>query len=163
MPVRIRPTTRLALTVAGLVFVLDQASKALIVWVVMQPPRVIPVTPFFNLVMAWNRGISFSLFSTDAAYAAWLFSAVALAIVAGLLVWLRRVDQRLLAVAIGLIIGGAVGNVVDRLLYGAVADFLDFYVGDLHWPAFNLADSAISIAVALLVADALFARRQTNT
>ena len=147
---------RLGLVVAILVIVFDQATKWWIMAMVMQPPRIIPVTPFFNLVMGWNRGISFGLFDGDSAINVWILPLVALAIVAALVVWLRRVQGVWLASAIGLVIGGALGNVVDRLRFGAVADFLDFHVAGYHWPAFNVADSGITVGVTMLVLDSLF-------
>ncbi len=147
---------RLGLVAAILVILFDQATKWWIMAVVMQPPRIIPVTPFFNLVMGWNRGISFGLFDGDSAVNVWILPLVALAIVAALVVWLRRVQGVWLASAIGLVIGGALGNVVDRLRFGAVADFLDFHVAGYHWPAFNVADSGITVGVAMLVLDSLF-------
>lgn len=124
----------------------------------MQPPREIVVTPFFNLVLAWNRGVSFSLFRSDASLAPYLLSAVAVAVVIALLVWLGRQHRFWPALGIGLVIGGALGNVIDRLRHGAVVDFLDFHAAGWHWPAFNLADSAITIGVAVLVVDGLFGR-----
>ena len=147
---------RLGLVVAILVIVFDQATTWWIMAMVMQPPRIIPVTPFFNLVMGWNRGISFGLFDGDSAINVWILPLVALAIVAALVVWLRRVQGVWLASAIGLVIGGALGNVVDRLRFGAVADFLDFHVAGYHWPAFNVADSGITVGVTMLVLDSLF-------
>ena len=152
-------TWRLGGGAALAVLVLDQASKWLVLAWAMQPPRVVPVAPFFNLVLArWNRGISFSLFDSGAPVAPWILSGLALGIVAGLVWWLRRLDRRWPALGVGLVIGGALGNVVDRLRFGAVVDFLDFHLAGFHWPAFNLADSAISVGVAVLLADGLFAR-----
>lgn len=153
---------RFGLAVAGVVLVLDQASKWWIVARVMDPPRTIEVTPFFNLVMAWNRGVSFGLFANDSKWGSWLLSGLALAITVALLVWLAKAENRVQALAIGMVVGGAVGNVIDRLRFGAVADFLDIHVAGWHWPAFNLADSGISIGVALLLFDALFGGRQSN-
>lgn len=148
---------RLGLVVAVVVIVFDQATKWWIMAMVMQPPRIIPVTPFFNLVTVWNRGISFGLFDGDSAVNVWVLPLVALAIVAALVAWLRRVQGVWLASAIGLVIGGALGNVVDRLRHdGAVADFLDFHVAGYHWPAFNVADSGITVGVTMLVLDSLF-------
>lgn len=147
-----------ALPLAALVVLLDQLTKW---WILelMDPPRQIELTPFFNLVLAWNRGVSFSLFHSGAAYAPYILSAVALAVVAGLLWWIGRQERLLPALAIGLVIGGALGNVIDRLTFGAVVDFLDFHAGNWHWPAFNLADSAITVGVIGLVADGLFGER----
>ena len=153
-------TRRLALGLGlGLaVVVVDQFSKWWIVERVMQPPRVIPVTPFFNLVMGWNRGVSFGMFNWDSAATAWVFSALALVIVALLLVWMARDDRLASTAALGIVIGGALGNVADRVRFGAVADFLDFHAFGYHWPAFNAADAAISLGALALIADALFAR-----
>ena len=148
----------LGLGLALAVVVIDQLSKWWIIERVMQPPRVIPVTPFFNLVMGWNRGVSFGMFNWDSAASAWVFSALALAIVALLLVWMARDDRASSTAALGVVIGGALGNVVDRVRFGAVADFLDFHAFGLHWPAFNAADAAISLGALALLADALFAR-----
>jgi len=151
---------RMGLGLALLVLGLDQATKWWIIETVMLPPRVIPVTPFFNLVMGWNRGVSFGMFNQHGPFNAWIFSGLALVIVGILLVWLWRAEGRLIGAAIGLIVGGALGNVVDRLRFGAVADFLDFHVAGYHWPAFNVADSGITIGAALLLADALFSRSE---
>lgn len=124
------------------------------------------VTPFFSLVLTFNRGMSFGVFNAGpgggAGFNAVVFSLVAAVIVAGLIYWLSRVASPLLAVAIGLIVGGAVGNVVDRIRHGAVVDFLDFHVGNWHWPAFNLADSAICLGVAMMLFDGLLLRREAH-
>ncbi len=151
----------LALAVAAAVALLDQLSKWWIVERVMDPPRALEVTGFFNLMLIYNRGVSFGLLDSEAALVPWLLSGLAVAIVIGLLVWLRHVEGRWPGVAVGLIVGGAVGNVVDRLRLGAVIDFLDLHWADFHWPAFNLADSAITLGVALLLADGLFGRRKS--
>lgn len=153
---------RLGLLAAAAVLLLDQAVKWLMLEVADMdgpPRRFIEVTGFFNLVMVWNRGVSFGLFYDGAESMRWVLIAVALAITVGLLVWLRRVDRWPLALSIGLVIGGAVGNVVDRLRFGAVADFFEFHVSGYYWPAFNVADSAITIGVVLIVADSLFGRQ----
>jgi signal peptidase II len=151
---------RIGLAAALGVIVLDQITKWWIVERVMQPPRVIPLTPFFNVVMGWNKGVSFGLFNQDSPYSAWVLSALALAITAGLLVWLWRVERRGLALAVGLVVGGALGNVIDRVRFGAVADFLDFHAFGWHWPAFNVADAGISLGAALIVLDSLFGGRE---
>jgi signal peptidase II len=91
-----------------------------------------------------------------------LFSLLAAAIVAVLVFWLSRVESPFLAVAIGLVIGGAIGNVIDRIRFGAVVDFLDFYIGSWHWPAFNIADSAICVGVAAMLLDGLLLRREAH-
>ncbi len=149
----------------GLAFLacaLDQLTKWAIVSQVMTPPRIIEITPFFNLMLGWNRGVSFGLFDASSPYAPWIFSTVSLVISVALLGWLYNVRRIMPALALGLIVGGAVGNVIDRIRFGAVTDFLDFHLAGYHWPAFNLADSAITVGVALLFADALFRRRQSH-
>ncbi len=151
---------RRGLLIAAAVLVLDQISKAAILDL-MAPPRAIEVLPVFNIVLAMNRGVSFSLFAGHA-NAPLLLSAVAVVLVAALLWWLKTATHPLTRTAIGLVIGGAVGNLVDRVRYGAVVDFLDVHWGDWHWPAFNVADSAITIGALLLMLDALFSRPQSR-
>ncbi len=151
---------RPALVLAATVLFLDQATKWWILSLVMHPPRAIAVTPFFDLVLVWNRGVTFGLFDGESQIGPWLLIALALAIVAGLVVWLRRVEGVWPVYAIGLIIGGAIGNAIDRLRFGAVVDFLDLHAAGYHWPAFNMADSAIVVGVAVLIIDGLFDRRK---
>ena len=149
---------RNGLSLAALVISLDQLSKWWITDFIMQPPRIIPVTPFFNLVLGYNRGVSFGIFDSHFPLNQWLLSLVALAITAALVIWLARADKPWLVVTLGLIIGGAIGNVIDRLVDGAVIDFLDFHWGTHHWPAFNVADTGITMGAAALILDSLFAR-----
>ena len=148
------------LATAGVVVILDQLSKTAIL--AFFGERIFggreTVTSFFNLALTYNRVISFGLFNGGAGLNALVFSLAAAAIVAVLIYWLSRASSPFLAVAIGLIIGGAVGNVIDRLRLGAVVDFLDFHYGALHWPAFNLADSAICIGVGIMLLDGLLRR-----
>ncbi len=150
------------LLVAAAVTLFDQWSKWFMVEKVMQPPRVIPVTPFFNLVLGWNRGVSFGFFNNSSPLNDWLLPAVALVIIVVLLVWMGKSKGFLMAASLGLIIGGALGNVIDRFRHGAVTDFLDFYIGSYHWPAFNLADAAITVGAVVLVADSLFNQPEKN-
>jgi signal peptidase II len=153
------PPLRLGLLAAAIVAVLDQASKYWIVEIVMQPPRLIPVTPFFNLVLGRNCGVSFGFLRLDCAVSAWVLSGLALAIVVALVIWLRQAEGPWIAGALGLVIGGAIGNVFDRIFQGGgVVDFLDFYVGTFHWPAFNVADTAITVGAAILILESLFVR-----
>ncbi len=151
---------RRGLLIAAAVLILDQVSK-LAILDLMQPPRTIEVLPVFNIVLAFNRGVSFSMFAghDDAPL---LLSGVAVVLVAALLWWLRSAEHALTRVAIGLVVGGAVGNLIDRLRYGAVVDFLDVHWGGWHWPAFNVADSAITVGALLLMCDALFSRPQSR-
>lgn len=153
---------RLGLGIAAAVAVADQVVKWWAMDALMAAAQAIEVLPFFNLVMVWNRGISFGMFG-GGALPPWLLAAFAGAIAVSLGIWLARVETRLLAVGIGLVIGGALGNIVDRLRFGAVADFLDFHVAGYHWPAFNLADAAITIGVVLLLIDALLISRERPT
>jgi signal peptidase II len=119
------------------------------------------VTPFLQLVLTCNSGVSFGLFNrTGAGVGAAVFAVIAALVVVVLVFWLSRVRSGFLAVAIGLIIGGAIGNVIDRLRFGAVIDFLYFHAGAWYWPAFNLADSAICVGAAALLVDGLLLRRQ---
>ena len=151
---------RLALALATVVLVLDQASKWVILTQVMAPPRVVEVTGFFNLVLTYNTGVSFGLFGGAAAdWKSWALGGLALAVSAGLLYWLARQPERLLGLAVGLIVGGALGNALDRAHQPGVVDFLDFHLAGWHWPAFNLADSSIFLGVAILVFDGLFRER----
>lgn len=150
------------LLAAAAVIILDQGTKWLMVEKVMRPPRVIPVTPFFNLVIGWNRGVSFGLFNSGSPLNDWLLPAVAIVIIVVLLVWMAKSKGLMASASLGLIIGGALGNVIDRFRYGAVIDFLDFYLGSHHWPAFNLADSAITIGAVVLIADSLFNNPEKN-
>ena len=149
------------LLVASAVIVLDQATKWWVVTIFMNPPRVVDVWPFFSVVMVWNRGVTFGFLSDAPFWGRWALVGLSLAIVAILLLWLRRAETKWRAAAIGLIIGGALGNVIDRVNYGAVADFLDFHVTGYHWPAFNFADSAITLGVAIMFFDALFKPKET--
>ncbi|MDJ0893927.1 MAG: signal peptidase II [Alphaproteobacteria bacterium] len=145
-----------SLSIVCAVLAADQALKWYMLYVVMQPPRTIELTSFFNLVMVWNRGISFGLLTGEAAYMPWLLSGLAFAVSLVLLVMLWRVRTLSSVIALASIIGGAIGNVFDRLRFGAVADFFDFHVSGYHWPAFNLADAAITCGVILLLWDGLF-------
>lgn len=143
------------LILALVILVVDQLSKIYIVGSVMDPPRVIEVTGFFNLVMAWNYGVSFGLFNEPGTQK-WMLIALALIVSAALAVWMAREAAPATRLALGAIIGGAVGNVIDRVRWGAVADFLDFHAFGYHWPAFNVADAAIVVGAAVLVLDNLF-------
>ncbi len=114
-----------------------------------------PLTPFLDLSLRWNRGISFSLFARDSASAETALVALTLAATALLAWWLRRSRTGLAAVGLGLIIGGALGNAIDRIIHGAVVDYLDLHAFGRHFFVFNLADAAINIGVVLLMVDLL--------
>lgn len=132
----------------------DQVTKWLVVEALADGPNV-EVTSFFNLVLVGNRGISFGVLNSGAAHNRWLLSGLAILIGAGLLVWLVRERRALPRLAIFAVLGGALGNLIDRLRLGYVVDFLDFHVGTYHWPAFNVADSAIVVGAILLLIDGL--------
>ena len=139
------------LALAAGVMLLDQVSKA---WVLgsVRPMESLTVTAFFNLVLVFNPGASFSFLADAGGWQKWFFVILALAISAWLAVMLRRhAAERLLPAALALILGGALGNVIDRLRFDSVVDFLDFHAAGHHWPAFNVADSAISVGVALML------------
>ena len=152
---------RLGLIVALVCIVADQATKHVVLGI-MDPPRRIEVLPFADLVLVWNRGVSFGLFNQSDPAMRWVLIAIALAIALGLLVWLFRVDRRLPALGIGLILGGAIGNVIDRFRFGAVVDFVYLHAGGFYWPAFNVADSTIAIGVVVLLYDSLFGSRESR-
>ncbi len=153
------PLAKKGLMLGAALLILDQVSKfavqALLSARAEDPPW-LEIAPFFNLVTVWNRGISFGLFNHGDPLPPAVFIILSLAICAGFFVWLRRVADPRLALALGAVIGGALGNVIDRLLYGAVFDFLDFHAFGWHWPAFNVADSAIVLGIAYVIIDGLF-------
>jgi signal peptidase II len=158
------PDARLkALGMAGAVFALDRFTK----WIietrvsVMDTHNVIP--GFFDIVHSSNRGVAFSLFhdSTSPWRTTLLIAAAAAAlVVVGWMIWRSQGMGRLSLYGLALIFGGAAGNLFDRIVWGAVTDFLDFYVGSVHWPAFNVADSAVVVGSGLLLLDLLKARRE---
>jgi len=154
-----RRTVRFGYKTLFLALALDQISK----WYLLTQSD-LPffsshtVTPFFNLVMVWNKGISFGMFSEHDQ--PWVLIALSLAIIALLVRWLYTAKNTRTTGAIGLIIGGALGNIIDRLRFGAVADFFDFHIDTYHWPAFNIADAAIVIGVVILCADSMFSARK---
>ena len=151
MPNKLAPSLGRWLALAALVLVLDQASKT---WV-LASYRLMEsqsVTPFFNLVFVFNSGAAFSFLAGAGGWQKWFFVVLALVISVWLLHMLRQhAAERLLPAALALILGGALGNVIDRLRFDAVVDFLDFYAAGYHWPAFNVADSAITLGVGLML------------
>ena len=153
---------RLGLVIALIVVILDQISKAMVLDV-FQTGEVVRITPFLNFVLVWNRGVSFGMLDAAGATVPWLLAGLALAVVIGLTVWLRRADNHAVAAGIGLVIGGALGNVVDRIRFGAVVDFVDVHALGWHWPAFNIADSAICVGAIVLLVDGLFTPRPRPT
>lgn len=141
-------------------FAIDQLTKTVIVEIVMQPPRVIYVTSFLNITLAYNEGISFGLFADTFKERPALLIWLALALVLLLLFWMFFTDRIATTAALGLMAGGALGNVVDRIQRGKVTDFIDFHAGSWHWPAFNLADVAIVGGAMLMI---LTSRRHSQS
>lgn len=140
-----------SLGIALIVLILDLASKF---WVesTMQFGQTIPLTGFFNLVLTYNAGAAFSFLSTGSGWQRWFLSGIAGIAALAITYMLRKYrHERLFCWSLSLVLGGALGNLYDRITLGHVVDFLDFYVGDYHWPAFNIADSAICIGAALLI------------
>ncbi len=140
------------LWLSALVIFLDQASKQIVV-ATMHLYQSIALTSFFNLTYVQNTGAAFSFLSDAGGWQRWFFSVLAFVISIVLTVWLYRLkkNETLLAISLALILGGAVGNLIDRVIYGYVIDFLDVYYQSWHWPAFNVADSAISLGVILML------------
>lgn len=141
--------------VAAVVIALDQATKAWALATLFVDGRIVAVMPSFNLVAVWNRGVSFGLLASDAPATPYLLAAFAIAVAAGMTVWLARAETRLARIGLALVVGGALGNVIDRFRFHAVVDFIDLYWGPYHWPAFNVADSAITIGVVALLLDSI--------
>lgn len=146
----------LGLSIALVIVAADQISKYWVLADLLKEQPIIMYTSFFNVVRAWNTGVSFSMFNDYGNLGAILLSVIALVIVGFLLYWLKTENNRLSQAALGFIIGGAIGNVIDRVRLGAVFDFLDFHIGGSHWPAFNVADSFICIGATILIAQSLF-------
>ena len=153
-----RPIDKQAMILVAATVVVDQLSKQLLMtWLAKTGAVVTVIEGFFRRVMVWNRGVSFGLMGGDQALPPWVLSGVAIGVCIGLFLWLRRTDRPLTGWGIGLVMGGAIGNVIDRARWGAVFDFADFHVGQWHWPAFNIADAAIVVGVGLMLLDSLLA------
>lgn len=160
------------------VLILDQLSKWAVMEIIMRPklqgtngfnilewytstPDILPyfsvkITSIFNLVMAWNTGVSFSMFSNSGMYMPYILLIVALIITVIFTKWLWNAQSHLHGISYALIIGGALGNILDRARFGAVIDFLDFHVFGYHWPAFNIADMSVVIGISVLIITSLF-------
>ena len=159
-----RPNALRWLWLTALIIALDQLTKA---WVRadIRPGELVPVIEhFWYWTLAFNKGAAFSFLADDGGWQRWLFTALAIVISAGLAVWLARTPRRdwRTALPLALIIGGALGNLIDRLLAGQVTDFVLLFFGHYAYPAFNLADSAITVGAVLLIAFGLFSRTETD-
>ena len=140
-----------SLSIAILVLLLDQTTK----WLALSNLKMgvpEPVLPFMNWLLLFNPGAAFSFLAQGSGWQRWFFTILGLA-ASAYIIWLlyKSQNDKLLCVALSLILGGALGNVLDRVMYGAVVDFIDLYYGNWHWPAFNIADSAICIGAALII------------
>ncbi len=143
------------LGIAAILIILDQITKIAITSTFMYGESM-PVTPFFNLVLVYNKGAAFSFLASETGWQRHFFTVIGIGASVFIIYLLKKnPGQRLLSWALTLILGGAIGNVIDRVLYGHVIDFLDIYIGNWHWPAFNVADSAICIGAVLFVYDEL--------
>ncbi len=165
MPERVVPLSGSGLRwlwLTVLVIALDQLTKS---WISARFDLFerVEVLPFLNLVLVYNPGAAFSFLSDASGWQRWFFTALALVVSVVILVWLSRLrtGERIPALGLSLVLGGALGNVWDRLQHGHVIDFIDVHVRGWHWPAFNVADSAITVGVVFLVWDALFAHRRS--
>ncbi|MZR23525.1 signal peptidase II [Sneathiella chungangensis] len=161
-PLKSRPDAvfRLGLVIAAVILAVDQISKVYLIDLMIRYPGGIEVTPFFNLVMVWNRGVSFGMFAGEDMR--WILVGITAAIAVIVAFWLRKATNRWLAIGLGLVLGGAVGNIIDRIRLGAVADFFDFDLIFMRWPAFNVADMAIVVGVAVILLESLFQGRKSD-
>lgn len=148
---------RLGIAIAAIVFVVDQASKLYVYDLLAgEPTRLRTVFPFLNVVSVWNHGISFGMFGGGEEAMRWGLAGAGLVVVAGLVAWLARAADPLVAAALGLAIGGAAGNIADRLRFGAVFDFIDLHLFGWHFWIFNVADAGISLGALALLAGGVF-------
>ena len=157
------PRVWIWLASSAIVIALDQASKA---WILsaFKLGESMTITPFFDLVLVFNRGAAFSFLSSAAGWQRWFFVALALGISAWIVMMIKRhAHEWLEPLALTLVLGGALGNVIDRLMHAAVVDFLSFHIGAHYWPAFNVADSAICVGVALLLWHQFAEQRQVSS
>lgn len=143
------------------ILILDQASKYWVLEVFDLPAKQsVAVLPGLNLTMVWNRGVTFGLLGADSLMGALLLAGVAMAVVVALAVWLWRAERLSVALALGAVAGGAVGNIIDRLRFGAVVDFIHAHAYGWSWYVFNVADAAIVCGVGVLLLDSLLAGRR---
>lgn len=145
------------LKVALALLLADQATKlSLIYGTHLRLTYPWPILPFLDFTVVWNRGISYGLFQQESDLGRWVLTGVKLVAATVLFFWLRRAESRIEAIGIGLIIGGAIGNAIDRIWHGAVFDFVHFHIGSFSWYVFNVADAAIVIGVILMIAAPFF-------
>ena len=152
---------QIGIIIAFLVICFDQITKWWVLNIALISPNGIALTDFFNLVIVWNSGASFGIFSNGPGWVSFALVSFAVIICIILAIWLMRSESNVCIFGLGLVIGGAIGNSIDRVRFGSVLDFLDLHIGHLHWPAFNIADSGITIGVALLILDSLKTKRSS--
>jgi len=140
------------LWISFVVIILDQVTKA-IATANLEMWTPIEVIPFFNFMLAHNTGAAFSFLADSGGWQRWFFSIIAFVVSIAIVVWIKKLkpEEKVMGISLALILGGAVGNLIDRVRFGYVVDFLDVYVGTSHWPAFNIADSAITIGAAIMI------------
>ena len=140
------------LWISSVAIVLDQITKAMATAnLEMWTP--IEVMPFFNFMLAHNTGAAFSFLADSGGWQRWFFTTIAFVVSIAIIVWIKKLkpEEKTMGISLALILGGAIGNLIDRVRFGYVVDFIDIYVGTSHWPAFNIADSAITIGAAIMI------------
>ncbi len=152
------PPRRMAIPLIVFIFFVDQLSKYFIVTHASHLP--LTITSFFDLILTWNRGISFGMLNNHSDLSFWLINGTVVGIIMYIIYLLSKETKLLMAISFGCILGGALGNLADRLFRGGVVDFLDFHLGDLHWPAFNVADSFVVLGVGLFLRNTLWCERK---
>jgi signal peptidase II len=151
---------RIFLPVLLVTLALDQASKLWLYYVVdIAARQPIAVTPFFNLILVWNYGVSYGMFQQTTEFGRWFLTVFKLVAAVALTIWAWRSHEKWLNLGLGLIAGGAIGNAIDRILYGAVLDFAHFFWGNFSWYVFNIADAAIVAGVGFLLYDSVVSGR----
>ncbi len=158
---RINQKLKRILPIIGGVLIADQLTKLAVLWAITKG-QVIYVTSFFNLVLTFNTGVSFSLFQSNGMLGLWLLISIAIGLCLWLCVLIKQSHDKNEQIAFSVIIGGAIGNITDRFLYGGVVDFLDFHIKKHHWPAFNIADSAIVVGAVIILCAQLWHSFQNN-
>lgn len=154
-----------AFLIVLMVIGVDQSSKAWVLYSLMDPPSLIPIFPFLDIVLTWNKGVGFGLLKAHSLWGILGLITIAIAISTTLFIWLWRTTDQLLLISLSMIIGGAIGNIIDRLRFGAVVDFIyvHVYIFGYHFPAFNIADSAITIGVCLLLLENYVRKKSDST
>ncbi|WP_227028668.1 signal peptidase II [Candidatus Endolissoclinum faulkneri] len=141
--------------ISGLVIAADQISKLLVMSTLYNPPQRITVLPGVDFIQVWNTGVSFGMLSSTSSWVVWMLISLTLVICCLMLVIMMQTTRLFTIISLSAVTGGGIGNAIDRLLYGAVLDFIDVHYREWHWPAFNIADCAITLGVVLLMIDSV--------